>query len=227
VLSVLGLAGKQTTGALETVGDRWQAAVQVALEHEEDYLIRLFTMVKAGLTPRRYKDLDEALSAAGAAYVRRLLGAEHPEVGSQVDTLAEARSYDDIRSATGGLRRVALDARRMLMDPQLGTELGLQVSALDAERRRLELADLAIEVVAASDYLLNLVGELPVTEDHAYSAERSHRNRRHDPASNTPDWDDARYPRVVDAKADLLRIGGRLLLFLRRDSASPSSSLPM
>jgi hypothetical protein len=173
----------------QTVADRWQAAVQVALEHEQDYLIRLFTTVTTGLTPRRRKDLDEALSAAGSAYVRRLLRAEHPEVGDQIDALAEARSYDDIRSATGELRRVALDARRMLMDPQLGTELGLQVSALDAERRRLELADLAVDVVTATDYLLNLVGEASVADDHhRYSAERRHRNRGHDLPSSTPDW---------------------------------------
>lgn len=224
VLELLKLNGKQQIAALEKADNRWQAAVQVALEYEDDYLVRLLTLVRADLSPRRCRDLDEALSSAAATYVRRLLRAEHPELSDQVDALISAGTYLDMRSAAGDLRRVALDARRMLMDPQLGTELGLQASALDAERRRLELADLAIDVVTAADYLLNLIREPSAAEGPRYSAEHDHGDSQRSRQSDDQDWDDLRYRRALDARATLVRLGGRLLHILRRDSASPSSS---
>ena len=227
VLELLELNGKQQIAALERADNRWQAAVQVALEYEEDYLVRLFAAVRADLTPRRCRDLDEALSSTAATYVRRLLRAEHPELSDQVDTLISAETYTNMRSAAEDLRRVALDARRMLMDPQLGTELGLQASAVDAERRRLELADLAIDVVTAADYFLNLIRESSAAESSRYSAEHDHDDSQRSRQSDDQDWDDLRYRRALDARAALVRRGGRLLHILRRDSASPGSSNPI
>jgi hypothetical protein len=223
-LEHISLNGKQQTAILEKADDRWQAAVQVALEYEQDYLARLFDFVRRGLTPARQHKLDEALSSVDDMYIRRVIRAEHPEVGDQVDTLMRSRSYDEMRAATGALRQLALDVRQMLMDPLLGTELGLQVSAVDAERRRFELADLAIDVTTATDYLLNIIAESPANERSRYSAERDHGSNPRPQQSYDEDRNDQRYRRALDARATAVRLGGRLLRVLRRESVLPDSS---
>ena len=116
---------------------------------------------------------------------------------------------------------MGLDTRRMLMDPQLGTELALQLG-IDPERTRDELVNLAIDVVTATDYLLWLVDDKPLQSRTGLSAEKDL-----GPAASPSDSagrsseDDLRYRRVLDARAVAVRLGGELLRELRSATVAP------
>ena len=110
-----------------------------------------------------------------------------------------AESYTEMSTAAGELRTMALDTGVMLMDPQLGTELGLQASVLDAERRRLEIADLAIDVVTAADYLLNLIRDPSAADRPGYSAVHDQQDHQSKRRSDDQDWEDIRLRCALDA----------------------------
>jgi hypothetical protein len=202
---------------------RWQAAIKIALEAESGCLRRFLDGVNDRLLPGPQEELNKAREDAATAYVKRVLFDGHPELNDQVDKLNEARGYGQMRPAAEEVRNVALDARRMLMDPQLGNELALQLGTIDPEHRRFELADLAVNVVTAADYLLYLIDDRSEDSDEGFSAEThlgGGASVTSQPTGKKVD-DDLRYRRALDSRAAVVRLGGRLLRALRSETVAP------
>jgi hypothetical protein len=223
VLELIGLSGQEEQAATSTASSRWQAAIKVALESEGPYLRKLLDCTCDKLPPASKRMLNEARVDAATAFVNRVLHTNHPELGDQVGQLASARDYGGMKLAAENLRSIALDARRMLMDSQLGNELALQLGTIDPEQRRFELADLAINVVTVTNYLLYLIEGRPSDTPENFSAEQSLGNpsvRSPIPPSQKEDAD-LRYRKVLDAHATAIRFGGRLLLALRSETVTP------
>ena len=223
VLKLIGLAGKEEQAATSTASSRWQCAIKVALDYEETYLRRLLDGAYDKLPPGPQRELNEARHHVATAFVNRVLHAGHPELSDQVEQLHRARNFDQMKPATEHLRSIALDARRMLMDPQLGNELALLLGTIDPERRRFELADLAIDVVTSTDYLLHLIDGRSSSSHTNFSAERDlgpASVSRPIPSNNSDD-EDLRYRRVLDSRATAVRLGGRLLRALRSETVTP------
>jgi hypothetical protein len=223
ILQVLNLHGQQEQAAMQNATSRWQAAVKVALESESNYLCRLLDEVCERLPAGPRREVITARQDVAIAYIERILngGRDHPELGDQVEELHMAQDYESMQQAAAKLRDIGLHARRMLMDPQLGGELALQLGTIDPERRRLELADLAIDVVSATDYLLSLAREPVRDSRRSFSIERDIGA----PASSvvspeSPSDHDLRYRRALDSRAAAVRLGGRLLRGLRRETVA-------
>lgn len=222
VLELIGLAHFMEEGS-GNPASRWQSAIQIALDSEDDCLRRFLDGAYDRLLPGPQRQLNEARLNAATAYVKRVLFDGRPELNDQVDKLHAARDYGHMRPAAENLRSVALDARRMLMDPQLGDELALQLGTIDPERRRFELADLAINVVTATDYLLYLIDGRLLDSSEDFSAEThlgGHATSRSNPSDDRDD-EDLRYRRSLDSRAAVVRLGGRLLRALRSETVAP------
>lgn len=218
VLYTLKLLGQEEAAHMDTAKDRWRAAINVVLAQEGDFLHSFFDIVREDLPPGPLRELNHALVAVGNVYVQRILRTEHPQLGDQVEELHSAGTFTAMKPRAESLRRIALNARRMLMDPQLGVELVEQLGTVDPERRRLEIADLAIDVVTATDYLLHLVNQDEHTSRATYSAGSgtSSSNRAIEGEN-----EDARFARALDSRAAAVRLGGRLLYALRQDTVAP------
>jgi hypothetical protein len=77
-------------------------------------------------------------------------------LGDEADELLASTSAAEIELVARKVRLTALDIRRMLIDSSPRTVAGesLEASA-DHQLRRMELADLTVEIVNAIDYLLS------------------------------------------------------------------------
>jgi hypothetical protein len=84
------------------------------------------------------------------------------ELADQAEQLLAASGTPEMAEAAKGLRLTALNVRRLLTRP-LFTQPPLQLdpSLPDPELRPAELADLAVDVVGATDYLLRLLAAPP------------------------------------------------------------------
>ena len=221
-LQAVGLYGQEQHAAEEGATSRWHSAIKIALENGGTSLRSLLTEACARLPREPRARVEGAVRDAGVAYVERVLLKANPELHDQVDKLNFSRMYSEIKSASEELRKVGLETRRMLMDPQLGTELALQLGTIDPERRRDELANLAIDVVTATDYLLSLVDDKPLQSRRSFSAEKDFGAQASatDSAGRFPD-EDLRYRRLLDARAIAVRLGGQLLRELRSATVAP------
>jgi hypothetical protein len=222
VLQAIGLYGQEEQGVEANATSRWHSAIKVALESNDTYLSSLLTEACARIPQEPRRQVKDAVNSAAVAYVERILHITHPELHDQVHTLNSSQTYPEMRSAAGELRKVGLETRRMLMDPQLGTELAQQLGTHDPERRRRELANLAIDVVTATDYLLSLVDDHPLESRKGFSAEADlgAQASSADSVSRSPD-EDLRYRRVLDSRAAAVRLGGELLRELRSTTVAP------
>jgi hypothetical protein len=221
-LQAVGLYGQEEQAVEQNATSRWHSAIKVALENEGAYLRSLLNESCARLPKQSRRKVEEAVRNAGIAYVERILHVAHPELHDQVETLHRSRTYSEIRTAAGELRDVGLEARRMLMDSQLGTELALQLGTIDPGRRREELANLAIDVVTATDYLLSLVDDHPLQSRKNFLAENDLGPQASpiDSAGRSLD-EDLRYRRVLDSRAAAVRLGGQLLRELQSATVAP------
>lgn len=223
VLELIGLAGQEEQAPMANAPSRWQSAIKVALEFEGTYLRQLLDGTYDRLSPGPRRRLNEARNCAATAFVNRVLHIGRPDPDEQVQELSSASDYEKMQPAAENLRGIGLDARRMLMDPQLGNELALQLGTIDPERRRFELADLAIDVVTATDYLLYLIAGRSPSSHRRFSAEADlgvpTAIRSSPPDSNADE--DLRYRRVLDSRATAVRLGGRLLRALRSETVFP------
>lgn len=135
-----------------------------------------------------------------------------PGLGGQVDELLEACAPEQVLAAAARLRRTALGVRRLLADPFAARVLAVLpeepgVPPQDPGQLTARLADQAVNVVTALDYLLGLLApaEVPVRrlvlEDGPQdSAEEDARDRL--------------TRRRLDARAAAVREGTRLLAML-------------
>jgi hypothetical protein len=145
------------------------------------------------------------------------IAAAHPELGDQAEELLSASGIPELLAAASNLRQTALTLRRLLIHPPLaGTVLQIDPSAPDPEWRRMELADLAVDVVTATDYLLSLLGGPATTSTQLVLATGARTDRGHGPS------DDEALDRLtrqrLDARGIAVRLGMRLLAELRCDA---------
>jgi conjugal transfer/entry exclusion protein len=144
--------------------------------------------------------------------------ASHPELEDQAEALLTANSVPEMREAADRLRQTALSVRRLLMRPALmDTPLQLDPSVSDPEVRRVELADLAVDVVAAVDYLLSLLGAPSITSRELLATE-ARSDSRHAAAEQAAL--DRLNRQRLDARSTAVRLGMRLLGELHSDVAN-------
>jgi hypothetical protein len=113
---------------------------------------------------------------------------------------------------------IALSVRRQIASPRSEDALlGLDPSVPDPEPGLAELADLAIDVVTAVDYLLSLL-DAP-TEPRQLVLAGDTRLGRHPACDDTSDW---LIRKRLDARGAAVRVGTRLVRGLLSDvSVSP------
>lgn len=158
------------------------------------------------------------------------LGGEHstcaacPVLGDQAEALLAATSVCEMKEAAKRLRLTAAGMGRLLTRPSSrDTSLQFDPSILDPERRRMELADLAVDVVTAVDYLLSLLDtSVAVSSPLILASEVGSccgRNMSDEGAF------DRLTRRRLDARGTAVRLGMRLLGRLGCDLAYRSLSL--
>lgn len=141
--------------------------------------------------------------------------------------LLTATTVWDMTEAAKMLRLTATGVGRMLTRPvSMGTSLQFDPSVADPERRRMELADLAVDVVTAVDYLLSLLECSTARSSPLILGDEAGVGSGHDIS------DQGAYDRLVrrrfDARGNAVRLGMRLLGRLGCDVAyhSLDSSVP-
>jgi hypothetical protein len=140
------------------------------------------------------------------------------ELADQAEQLLTASGTPEMAEAAKGLRLTALNVRRLLTRPLLTQPtLQLDPSLSDPELRRVELADLAVDVVGAIDYLLRLLVDPPaMTSGLALAGNASHDRGF---AYADEETADRLIRRRLDARGTAVRLGMRLIAGLRSDVA--------
>jgi hypothetical protein len=136
------------------------------------------------------------------------------DLGSQADELLAASTVPEMDIAARKLRLTTLDVRRLLADPPPPADpVRLGPDFPDQKSRRMELADLAVDVVAAVDYLLSLLAASAARPPQLVLASETGLNFGHSSA------DDAALDQLVrrrlDARGAAVRLGMRLFAGLR------------
>jgi hypothetical protein len=140
-------------------------------------------------------------------------------LGDQAEQLLTADGTPEMIEAAKNLRLIALSIRRLLMRPLLtDTSLQMDPSIPDPEFRRAELADLAVDVVTATDYLLRLLIVPTVTTPRLILADDAGVGLS--AHSSGAEAFDALIRRRLDARGSAVRLGMRLLSGLHSDVAS-------
>lgn len=139
-------------------------------------------------------------------------------LGDQADQLLTASDTPEMMEAARSLRLTALSIRRLLMRPLVtGTSLQMGPSAPDPELRRAVLADLAVDVVTATDYLMRLLSSPAVTASRLALASQA------GPGGGEGNSDEETFDlltrRQLDARGTAVRLGMRLLSQLSSDVA--------
>lgn len=142
---------------------------------------------------------------------------EYLELSEQAEQLLAASDTVEMIEAAKGLRLTALKVRRLLMRPFL-TEASLQPDppVPDPEQRRADLADLAVDVVGAADYLLRLLLAPPaITPRLVLGSETGYDHRRVYAEEETAD---RLIRRRLDARGTAVRLAMRLAAKLQATS---------
>lgn len=152
---------------------------------------------------------------------RDLLAASYPELGDQAETLLAARSEPDMKEAAHRLRAMALSVRRLLASPACRDALlAFDASVPDPELRHAEIADLAVDVVTAVDYLLNLLDTPVPSSPRLFLAGDGRSGGGRGPTGDDAfDW---LTRKRLDARGTAVRVGARLIDGLLSDVPSDS-----
>lgn len=198
--------------------ERWTAVFKAALDERPETLALLLFNIRNDLGTRSAGELAEALDKVGSFCLSRITRTAHPELGDQAEALLEARGVENMTIAANELRQTALNVRRLLMRPILAhTCIQLAPSVLDPEQRRMDLADLAVDVVTAVDYLLSLLDTSVIKSSKLVLESEAGSERGHGPSDG--DDRDRLTRRRYDARSTAVRLGQRLLAGLRSDVA--------
>jgi hypothetical protein len=146
-------------------------------------------------------------------------------LGDEAEQLLIASGTPEMMEAARSLRLTALSTRRLLMRPLVtGTSLQMGPSVPDPELRRAELADLAVDVVTAADYLMRLLSS------PAVAASRLALAGRPGPGGGEGYSDEETFDlltrRQLDARGAAVRLGMRLLSQLHSDVAQAGEARP-
>jgi hypothetical protein len=154
--------------------------------------------------------------------VSRVTRTAHLSLSDQIDDLIEASPPENMIEPAQRLRRTALSVRRLLMRPLLAEmflqlEKELELSFEEPELLRMQVANQAVNVVTALDYLLILLFTPAITSSQLVLGGDPGSDRtqgRTDEEAH--DW---LTRRQLDARGTAVREGMRLLVMLRRDIA--------
>jgi hypothetical protein len=197
----------------------WVPLFEAALKESPEALALLLDNIRKDTGAQTRSALARALQEVGITCVSRITRTAHPEFGNHADALITAKTVPEMRTAANDLRETALSARRLLMHPLLlAPFLQLDPSVMDPEKRRMELADLAVDVITAVDFLLVLLGDASAESPRLVLATESGSER-----GVSPSDDEASYrltARQFDARSTAVRVGQRLLARLSSDVAT-------
>ena len=136
----------------------WTPVFEAALKASAKTLPSLLKNIREDLGDEPRAKLAQVLRDLRISCIQRVTFTANPELGNQADELLAATTVPEMIEAAKGLRQTALRIRRLLMRPLFtATFIQFDPSVPDPEFRRMELADLAVDVVTATDYLLSLL----------------------------------------------------------------------
>lgn len=134
----------------------------------------------------------------------------HLRLGNQAEQLLAASDTPEMMEAAQGLRLAALRIQHILMHPLFSdTSLPMDPSIPGPEARHAKLADLAVDVVTATDYLLKLLVAPPAATSRLVLASEASGWRRAD-YSDAETFDRLTRQRL-DARGAAVCVGMRLL----------------
>jgi hypothetical protein len=219
--SVANLSGLRKvlwpTGSVAAT-ENWEAAFTAALEATPETLSKLLWNIRENAGQELWNAVEHALQEVRKSCITRCTLDAHPEVGDRADALLIASGPKQTLDAAKRLRETAISVRRLLLRPLLaGTFLQLQreldVSFPDPDWLRMELADQAVDVVTAVDYLLFLLQTPPRSGQLFLGGEPGSDRAQGRTDEETLDW---LTRRQLDARGTAVRQGQRLLTSLRR-----------
>jgi hypothetical protein len=196
----------------------WTAAFTAALEATPETLAKLLQNIRANVGQEPWSAAEHALQEVRKSCISRCTLEAHPEVGDRADALLIANGTQQTLDAANRLRDTAISVRRLLLRPLLaGTFLQLQreldVPFPDPDWLRMEIADQAVDVVTAVDYLLFLLHTPPRSGQLFLGGEPGSDRAQGRTDDETLDW---LTRRQLDARGTAVRQGQRLLTSLRR-----------
>jgi hypothetical protein len=188
----------------------WESLFYAAIEHSVDTPGKLTEYLVDNGVPR--EDMEKARAEVAKNCMLRSVWKKHPNLYHLAGSLLAAETVPEVRKAARDLREAAIGIWRLLAHPVLADSF-IQISPTvqDPERRRRQLADLAVNVVTAVDYLLNFLTDASdEPEDFALR-----------PDHVTDDGPAVRLiQRRLEARGTAVKVGGRFLDGLRRDVAT-------
>jgi hypothetical protein len=210
VVELFEFDNAQIPGGNANARQYWQALFHAAIQHSVETPGKLTEYIVNHGVPR--EDMEKALAEVAKKCMLRSVWKKHPNFYHLAGSLLEAETVPEVRKAARDLREAAIGIWRLLTQPVLADSF-IQISPAvqDPERRRRQLADLAVNVVTAVDYLLNF---LPASSDEPEDFELR--------PDHVPDDGPAvrLIQRRLDARATAVKVGGRFLDGLRRDVAT-------
>jgi len=196
----------------------WTPVFEAALKTPTKALPLLMKNIREDLGDDSRSKFDRALRELRFSCVLRVTGTANPELGNQADELLAAITVPEMITAAKSLRQTALNVRRVLMRPLFtATFVQFDPSVPDPESRRMELADLAVDVVTATDYLLSLLGGPATTSSQLVLATEVGTDHGHGPSDD--EALDRLTRRRLDARGSAVRLGMRLLAELQCEAA--------
>lgn len=220
IASLSGLGGIAMPTGMVGPLDRWTPVFEAALQGSQETLPVLLQNIRKRLGESPKSRLDKALREMRDSCISRVARTAHREFDNQIDALMAAESAQKMVQPARDIRDTALGVRRLLMRPLLAEtflrlEQELGASFPDPEWLRMQLADQAVDVVNAVDYLLNLLFTPSATSAPlALSAEAGTDRTQGRTDAETLDW---LTRRRLDARGTAVRSSMRLLVALRRD----------
>jgi hypothetical protein len=205
------------TGSV-TAAEHWEAVFTAALEATPETLPLLLWNIRENAGKDLWNAVERALQEIRSRCITRCIVDAHPEVGDRADALLIASGPKQMLEPAKRLRETAISVRRLLLRPLLaGTFLQLQreleVSFPDPDWLRMEIADQAVDVVTAVDYLLFLLQTPPRSGQLLLGGEPGSERAQGRTDEETLDW---LTRRQLDARGTAVRQGQRLLTSLRR-----------
>lgn len=203
---------------------RWEPVFEAALEASPETLAKLLKNIRRSLGDSPKGKLDHALQEVRVSCVSRVTRTAHLGLSDQIEDLSSAFPPEQMTEPAQRLRRTALSVRRLLMRPllaetflRLEQEEELEFPAEEPDWLRMQLANQAVNVVTALDYLLTLMFTPAITPSQlVLSGEPGSDRTQGRTDEEARDW---LTRRRLDARNTAVREGMRLLVMLRRDIA--------
>lgn len=200
----------------------WTPVFAAALEAKPETLPKLLYNIRGNLGQEPRNAVDKALQEVRNNCISRFTLDTHPEVGDRADALLVASDPQEMIEPAKRLREMAISVRRLLLRPLLADtflqlQRELEVSFPDPHPLRMQLADQAVDVVTAVDYLLTLLLTEPSSGQLILGGEPGSERMQARTDEETLDW---LRRRRLDARGTAVRRGQRLLTALRRHIAT-------